>query len=181
MAGDLNRVFLLGRLTRDPESRQVGSGVSLCRFSIANNRIFSQDGQKREEVSFFNCTAWGRLAEIIQQYCHKGKQVALEGRLRQSSWQDNEGKKRSNVEVVVEQLQLLGSAQDRSAASGGNVSAFEDGGGGFPPAGMGEEQQGSSFQPVTMGSPQPGPNAAKQESEGGGGASSQEEEDDIPF
>ncbi len=109
MAGDLNRVTIIGRLTRDPELRQINTGTSLCRFSIANNRNFSQNGEKKEEVSFFNCTAWGRQAEIIQQYCQRGKQVAIEGRLRQNSWQDSDGKKKSSVEIVVEQLQLLGS------------------------------------------------------------------------
>ena len=111
MAGDLNRIMLIGRLTRDPELRQIQSGTSLCRFSIANNRIYSQNGERKEEVSFFNCTAWGRLAEIVHQYCRKGKQVGVEGRLRHYSWQDNDGKKNSSVEVVAEQLQLLGSSQ----------------------------------------------------------------------
>ena len=115
MAGDLNRIMLIGRLTRDPEIRQIPSGTSLCRFSIANNRIYSQNGERKEEVSFFNCTAWGRLAEIVHQYCRKGKQVGIEGRLRHYSWQDNDGKKNSSVEIVAEQLQLLGSSQGTGA------------------------------------------------------------------
>ena len=171
MAGDLNRAVLVGRLTRDPELRQLGSGSTLCRFSIASNRIFSQDGQKREEVSFFNCTAWGRQAEIIQQYCHKGKQVAIEGRLRQSSWQDNEGKKHSNVEIVVEQLQLLGSSQDRGGGAANSGAAFQSSGG----APMGSSQGAESFQPVAMGSPQSEMAAQTY------GEQSPAEDDDIPF
>ena len=115
MASDLNRVFLIGRLTRDPELRQVSTGSSLCRFSIANGRTYVQNGERREETSYFDCIVWGRVGEIVQQYCQKGKQVGLEGRLRQSSWEDSEGKKRSRVEVVVENLQLLGSRQENTS------------------------------------------------------------------
>ncbi len=120
MAGDLNSVILIGRLTRDPELRQTNTGSSLCRFSIANNRIYMQNEQRREEVSFFNCVAWGRQAEIIARYCHKGKQVAINGRIKQSTWQDNEGRNRSNVDVVVDRLQLLG-----SGPGGGETAAKE--------------------------------------------------------
>ena len=170
MAGDLNRAMLVGRFTRDPELRQLNSGSTLCRFSIANNRIFSQNGEKREEVSFFNCTAWGRQAEIIQQYCHKGKQVAIEGRLRQNSWQDNEGKKHSNVEIVVEQLQLLGSSQARSGGGGGAFQQEVDSS--IP---SGENSGAEPFQPVAMGNPQA--EMANRTYDEKGPA----EDDDIPF
>ncbi len=119
MAGDINRVVLVGRLTRDPELKQTNTGTSLCRFSVANNRTYIQNGEKKEEVSFFNCVAWGRQGEVINQYCQKGKQLAVEGRIRQNSWQDNEGKKRSTVDIVVEQVQFIGGSaqQERSETS----------------------------------------------------------------
>jgi len=126
VANDLNRVFLIGRLTRDPELRQVGSGTSLCRFSIANNRNYTTGGERKEEVSFFNCVGWGRQAEIINQYCRKGMQVAIEGRLRQNTWQDRDGKKQSTVEVYVEQLQMLGSSQ--GGGGGNSGSGYSDSG-----------------------------------------------------
>ncbi len=119
MANDLNRVFILGRLTRDPETRQLPTGATLCRFSIANNRSYTQNNEKKEEVSYFNCIAWGKLGEIIQKYCQKGKQVAIEGRLRQNSWQDTEGKKVSSVEINVENLQLLGGNNGGPSINGG--------------------------------------------------------------
>ena len=120
MATDLNHVLLIGRLTRDPEMKQTGSGTSLCRFSIANNRNYTQNGDRREEVSFFNCVAWGKQAEIITRYCSKGKQVAIEGRLKQSTWEDRDGKKQSSVDVVVNSLQMLGPSSDGGGGSGGS-------------------------------------------------------------
>ncbi len=126
MAGDLNHVMLVGRFTRDPELRQLNTGTNLCRFSVANNNIYTSNGKKNETVSFFNCVAWGRLAEIIQQYCHKGKQVALSGRLSQNSWQDNDGKKNSSVELVVDQLQLLGAVQNKDGNNLAPMSMGKD-------------------------------------------------------
>lgn len=108
MANDLNRVALVGRMTRDPELRQTGSGTAFCKFGIANNRNYTANGERKEEVSFFNCTAWGRTAEVINQWCKKGKQVAIDGRLQQRSWEDKDGKRQSAVDIVVENLQMLG-------------------------------------------------------------------------
>ncbi len=107
MANDINRVFIIGRLTRDPEFKQINSS-SLVNFSIANNRVFVVNGSKKEEVSYFDCSAWGKLADIIKQYCKKGKQVAVEGRLQQSVWDAPDGKKNSKIRIIVENLQLLG-------------------------------------------------------------------------
>ena len=118
MAGDLNKIVLIGRLTRDPETRQISTGTSVCSFSIANNRVYTQNGEKKEEVSYFNCKAWGRLGEVVQKYCQKGKQVAIDGSLRQNTWQDKEGKKQYSVEINVENLQMLG------GNSGGDSSKF---------------------------------------------------------
>ena len=126
MAGDLNRVMLIGRLTRDPELRQTTGGTSYAKFGIANNRRYTVQGERKEEVSFFNCVAWGRQAEVINQYCRKGKQVAVEGRLQQRSWQNQEGQKQSSIDVVVENLQMLG-----GPGEGGGGGGFGGGGGGF--------------------------------------------------
>ncbi|MBU43460.1 MAG: single-stranded DNA-binding protein [Spirochaetaceae bacterium] len=131
MASDLNRVVLIGRLVRDPEIKQTQNGKSFCKFSIANNRTYVVDGNKREETSFINCVAFGRLSEIIQQYCQKGKQIAVEGRLTQRSWDSPEGK-RSIVEVTVENMQLLGSAQgggNGGSGFGSSGSNYNSGGG----------------------------------------------------
>lgn len=92
MANDLNKVLLIGRMTRDPEFKSV-NGSSVVNFSIANNRVYVTNGEKKEETHYFDCVAWGRLADILKQYAGKGKQVAIEGRLQQQSWETPEGKK----------------------------------------------------------------------------------------
>ena len=109
MATDINKVIVCGRLTRDPEIRAAGQS-QVCRFSLAVGRSMTVNGERKEETSFFDCVAWGRQAEIINQYCQKGKQLLVDGRLRQNTWDSPEGK-RSRVEIVVENFQLLGGNQ----------------------------------------------------------------------
>jgi len=107
MASDINKVILIGRLTKDPELRAIQSGATLASFSVANNRTYAQNGEKKEYTSFFNCIAWGKLGEVIVQYCKKGQRIALEGRLQQKTWEDQNGQKRYAVEIVVENFQFL--------------------------------------------------------------------------
>jgi single-strand DNA-binding protein len=107
MASDLNKAILIGRLTRDPELRYTQSGTSVCSFSIANNRTYVAGGEKKEQVSFFNCVAWAKTGEVIAEYCKKGKRIGIEGRLQQRSWDDQDGKKRQVVEIVVDNFQFL--------------------------------------------------------------------------
>lgn len=113
MASDINQVVLIGRLVRDPELKHTQGGKSVCSFSIANNRSYATGGEKKEQVSFFNCVAWAKPGEIIAEYMRKGQQIAVEGRLQQRSYDDNDGNKRQIVEIVVDNFQFL------SRASGG--------------------------------------------------------------
>ncbi len=108
MANDLNHVTLIGRLTRDPELKTIGSGSTLCRVSIANNRSYTSGGEKREEVNFFNATAWGKRAEVLAQYAKKGTQLAIEGSLKQRTWEGTDGKKQSAIDITIESFQFLG-------------------------------------------------------------------------
>ena len=107
MASDLKRVILIGRLTRDPEIRYTPAGTAVASFSLANSRTYAVTGEKKEQVSYFDCIAWSKLGEIITEYCKKGHRIAVEGRLQQSRWDDQDGKKRSKVEVVIENFQFL--------------------------------------------------------------------------
>lgn len=107
---DLNKVILIGRLTRDPEFKMVGQ-TGLVNFSIANNRIFMSNNEKREDVSFFDCEAWGRMADTLKQYANKGTKLAIEGRLKQNTWNTPDGKKASRVSIHVESFQFLGGNQ----------------------------------------------------------------------
>ncbi|MCC5814672.1 MAG: single-stranded DNA-binding protein [Leptospira sp.] len=123
MANDLNKVLLIARLTRDPDYKNI-NGTSLVNFGVANNRTYVANGEKKEETHYFDCEAWGKLADIIRQYATKGKQVMIEGRLKYDSWDTPDGKKASRIKVFVENLQLLGSP---SGGSGGRESS-----GGYP-------------------------------------------------
>lgn len=108
---DMNRVHLIGHLTADPELKTIPGGTQVCTFSLANNRSYTKNGEAVEEVSYFNCTAWGKQGEILTRYAGKGKQVAIEGRLRQKRWQSSDGKNVSAVEIVIDNFQFLGSKQ----------------------------------------------------------------------
>ncbi len=111
-----NRVILMGNLTRDPEIRQTQTGTSICRFSIAVNRSFSsQDGSVRDETCFVDIDSFGRTAENISKYFSKGKPILVEGRLRQDSWEDKQGQKRTKLVVVLERFEFVGSARDTSS------------------------------------------------------------------
>ncbi len=103
-----NRVFLLGNLTADPDSRDLPTGGIVTDLRLAVNRTYrNREGEMAEEVSFVDCTAYGRTAEIAREYLKKGRPVFLEGRLHQDRWETGEGEKRSKLKVVVERLVLL--------------------------------------------------------------------------
>ena len=103
-----NRVILVGRLTRDPALTYTPSNTPVCEFGMAINRKWkSKDGNNKEEVCFVDVTAYGRTAEVVQQYMTKGSPILCEGRLRFQAWEDKEGKKRSKIDVVLENMQFL--------------------------------------------------------------------------
>jgi single-strand DNA-binding protein len=109
-----NKVVLMGNLTRDPEIRYLPKGTAVCQITLAINRTWKdQDGEKKEEVSFIDCTAWARTAEVMSQYVKKGDPLLVEGRLRQDTWDDKEtGAKRSKIGVVIETMTMLGGRRD---------------------------------------------------------------------
>ena len=107
MASDLNKVIMIGRLVRDPELRYTPGGTAVASFSVANNRTYTVNNEKKEQASFFNCIAWSKLGELIVQYCKKGSRIGIEGRLQQRSWEDQNGNKRSTIEIVTENVQFL--------------------------------------------------------------------------
>ncbi len=107
----LNRVLLIGNLTRDPEIRYTPKGTTLADIGLAINRIWKNDeGEKQEDTTFVDVTLWGKLAEVAEKYLKKGEPVLVEGRLQLDSWDDKQtGQKRSRLRVVAENLQMLGS------------------------------------------------------------------------
>jgi len=122
MASDLNRIMLIGRLTKDPELRYTQNGAAVASFSIANNRTYNVNGEKREDVSFFNVSAWGKHGEMIVQYCKKGQRIAIEGRLQQRSWDNQEGKKQYSIEIVADNTQFLSAKGENNGGDAPNSS-----------------------------------------------------------
>ncbi|MDR0598856.1 MAG: single-stranded DNA-binding protein [Treponema sp.] len=141
---DLNHAVLVGRLTRDAELKYTANGQAVCKFSIAVNRRRKSGDQWVDEPNFFDIVLWGRQGESLNQYLVKGKLVGVDGELRQDRW-EQDGQNRSRVEIVANNLQLLGGSPGGGggAAYGGgapsgarqDAGAAPYGGGGSPPAG----------------------------------------------
>lgn len=156
---DVNIVVLVGRLTRDAELKYTNSGQSICRFSLAVNRSRKQGDQWVEEASFFDVDYWGKGGEAVNQYLVKGKQVAVEGELRQDRW-EQDGQSRSKVIIAASNVQLLGSSGGgASSGSGGNTA----------------NERNESRAPK----PQPAPRVPAGDS--GRGPATDDFTDDIPF
>lgn len=117
MARSLNRVQLIGNLTRDPELRYTPTGAAVVSFGIATNRTWkTETGEKHEESEFHNIVAWNKLAELCSQFLVKGRKVYVEGRLSTRSWQAQDGTQKSRTEVVIDDMILLDSAGNASAS-----------------------------------------------------------------
>ena len=159
---NVNKVILIGNVTRDPEVKFTPKGSAVADIGLAINRNYTLDnGEKREEVTFVDVELWGRLAEIAGEYAKKGRPVYIEGRLRMDSWEDKaSGQKRSRLKIVGENLQLLGS---RPSGSGGGEHDPEGG-----------SHERSEQRPQRAAAPKPQRPAAPPSVEN-------EERDDIPF
>ena len=163
---NLNKVMLIGNLTRDPELRYTPKGTAVADIGMAINRVRTDEqGQRQEDTTFVDVTLWGRQAELAQQYLSKGRPVYIEGRLQMDTWEDKaSGQKRSKLKVVGENMQFQGS-------SGG-------GGGGGQQQGQPQAAQPQEGQPQ-------GQQQASQPQEGGGSPAASDgfddSGDDIPF
>lgn len=112
----LNKVMLIGNMTRDPELKYTGKGTAVCSFGLATNRSWTgDDGKKEERAQFFNIVAWTKLAEICAQLLHKGDKVFVEGRLQTHKWQGDDGQDRRTTEVVIDNMLLLRSIGGRKS------------------------------------------------------------------
>lgn len=117
MPATLNRVFLIGNLTRDPELRYLPSGQAITTFTVAVNRSYtSNTGEKKEDTSFIRVVVWARRAEVCNEYLRKGSPVFVEGRLQSRSWEAQDGTKRSSLEVVANNVQFLGRGSREAVA-----------------------------------------------------------------
>ncbi|MEE9394790.1 MAG: single-stranded DNA-binding protein [Planctomycetota bacterium] len=146
---NLNKVMLIGNLTRDPESKFLPSGTAVCELGMAINRIRNdpQTGEKREQVCYVDLTAFGRQAETLGRYMKRGKPLFVEGRLDFQSWETQDGQKRNKLKVVIENFQFLGGREEGGGAQAGGQASGQVGynrpqenapaaaaGGGYAPA-----------------------------------------------
>lgn len=116
----MNKVFLIGNLTRDPELTETASGVSICRFAIAVNRNYTgPDGERKTD--FFNCTAWRGLGETVSRYAHKGNKVAVSGSIELRNYEDSQGVRRTAVDIIAQDVEFL-SPRGSGSTDGGYES-----------------------------------------------------------
>lgn len=163
---DINRVTLVGNLTRDSQLKYTPGGMAICEFSLAINNRRKQGEEWVDEANFFDVTLFGRQGEAIQRYLLKGKQVGVDGRLKQDRWQDKEsGQNRSKVVVIADNVMLLGGGSGGSGNAGGGGSA------GNSSAGWGGSESGGAARPATGGS----------SSSGDDGFGGDDFPDNIPF
>ena len=128
MAASMNKVFLMGNLTRDPELRYVPSGTAVANFTVAVNRPYKDGtGEKKEEVSFIKVVVWGKMAEVCGEYLSKGRPVLVEGRLKSRAWEAQDGQKRSALDVVATSVQFLGARGDKPQGQTAKQQAYSGG------------------------------------------------------
>lgn len=108
----MNKVWLIGNLTRDPELTETPNGVSVCRFDIAVNRNYT-NGDGERQTDFFHITAWRGLAESVARYCAKGSKVAVSGSVQMRQWEDNKGNKRDTVDIIAQDVEFLSKTVQR--------------------------------------------------------------------
>ena len=121
----MNKVVLIGRLARDPEMRTTANGNTSTNFTLAVSRNFTNQNGERD-ADFINCVAWRRLAETIGKYCTKGSQIAVDGRIQTRSYDAQDGTKRYVTEVIVDNMEFVGSKNGNATMSSGNNNNFED-------------------------------------------------------
>jgi single-strand DNA-binding protein len=119
-----NRVVMMGNLTQDPELKFVGNNTALCHARLATNRVYIQDGEKKEESCFVDLEIWGKRAETFNQYMNKGRQVLIEGELKYDTWQDKDGNNRSKHCIKVSDFQFIanGKGNDNTSSNTSNTS-----------------------------------------------------------
>lgn len=170
----LNKVFLMGNLTRDPEVRYTPSGAAVGDLGLAVSRRFkTSDGESKEETCFVNITVWGRQAETCAEYLKKGRPVMVEGRLRYEEW-EKDGKKNNKIVVVAERVQFLGSRD------GGSEGGGQGGSGGGQSYG-GNSGGGNSGGGQSYGGGSGGGNAGGGSAPSGGGAAPMGDDENLPF
>ncbi|HET8923855.1 MAG TPA: single-stranded DNA-binding protein [Candidatus Acidoferrum sp.] len=126
----VNKVILVGRLGRDPETRYTGGGQAVANFSVATDESYKdRNGERQKRTEWHKIVVWGKQAEIAQQYLKKGSLIFIEGRIQSREWQDKEGQKRTSFEIVANNFRMLGGRAEGAAAAGGGMGGGASRGG----------------------------------------------------
>jgi single-strand DNA-binding protein len=161
----VNKVILVGRLGRDPETRYTGSGQAVANFSVATDESYKdRNGERQKRTEWHKIVVWGKQAEIAQQYLKKGSLIFIEGRIQSREWQDKEGQKRTSFEIVATNFRMLGGRAEGAAAGAGAGAG----------SGGGASRSGEDFDQ----------SAPAEDSYGGGGGATggpEISDEDIPF
>ncbi len=175
---NLNKVQLMGNITRDPEVRYTPKGTAVTDISLAINRNFSgDDGERREETTFVEITFWGRQAEIIGEWMKKGRPIYVEGRLQLDSWEDKtSGQQRSRLKVIGEKFEFLGGRDDTGGSSSGGSSRSSN-----PTPQSSNQRDDDPSERREEEAPREQYSAPQQQSGGQSQRPPAEEDDDIPF
>jgi single-strand DNA-binding protein len=144
----VNKVMLVGRLGRDPETRYTGGGQAVANFSVATDETYKdRNGERQKRTEWHKIVVWGKQAEIAQQYLKKGSLVFIEGRIQSREWQDKEGQKRTSFEIVANSFRMLGGRGDGGGSGGGGATSGSRGGDEMDQAGPSEETGGGHSGP----------------------------------
>jgi len=145
----VNKVILVGRLGRDPETRYTGSGQAVANFSVATDESYKdRNGERQKRTEWHKIVVWGKQAEIAQQYLKKGSLIFIEGRIQSREWQDKEGQKRTSFEIVATNFRMLGGRAESAAAGAGGAGAAPRGGDDFDQSAPAEESLGGGGGPA---------------------------------
>ncbi len=150
----VNKVILVGRLGRDPETRYTGGGQAVANFSVATDETYKdRNGERQKRTEWHKIVVWGKQAEIAQQYLKKGSLIFIEGRIQSREWQDKEGQKRTSFEIVANNFRMLGGrAEGAAAASAGGGAGARSGGDDFEShAAPAEDSYGGASSPPSGG------------------------------
>jgi single-strand DNA-binding protein len=160
----VNKVILVGRLGRDPETRFTGGGQAVANFSVATDETYKdKNGERQKRTEWHKIVVWGKQAEIAQQYLKKGSLIFIEGRIQSREWQDKEGQKRTSFEIVASNFRMLGGRVDGAGSGGGAPRAGGASGGHDEFEGGGDDFGGGGAHPS------------------GGGGGPEISDEDIPF
>ena len=148
----VNKVILVGRLGRDPETRYTGGGQAVANFSVATDETYKDKaGDRQKRTEWHKIVVWGKQAEIAQQYLKKGSLIFIEGRIQSREWQDKEGQKRTSFEIVANNFRMLGGRAEGAAAGAGGGAARSGGDDFEPHAALAEDSYGGSSAPAAGG------------------------------